>query len=521
MRVKSPAHSQKQAAPQQSFNPSSQLGTHPQSPAHNPMLELQRTIVNHAVLRMLQAKAKGGEADAAASHPGFTYNFASIPVFHTPVRGIQRKLTVSEPDDAYEHEADRVAEQVMRMPEPQTAAAHATSAASAGSAAGIQRACACGGSCDDCKKKHPEDEHAHVQMKAAGPTSTGRIEAPLIVQEVLRSPGQPLDKATREFTEPRFGWDFSHVRVHTDEKAAESARAVQAKAYTVGRDIVFGAGQYGNTDSGRRLLAHELTHVAQQGNSPIGLHREQPYSDKSVRHSSTSPIVRRSPLSEDPIHDPLLAKFRRDYGLPPGGIDPATGERVGPSDAEIKYGAEYARWLSKGNVSAPASAPPAGPTAATGGSPAACKYSVQYANPREIDCDTAFAQDGKKPSGPLCGKRVVYEIVSVSASSSSCPLQGLTVSEKITPQWDTHSCTPQGYIWPAPKPCTIGPGGKLTGCTDTLTVCGLTSDLHYGGCAEKLTQEMLVDGKTVETHTIDFDVDVRNNNCAGTTITRK
>jgi hypothetical protein len=244
------------------------------SPAHSishhqhPILNLQRTIGNQAVQRRRQSPAEGSEADAAASHQGTPYDFAGLPVFHAPVRGIQRKLTVNAPGDAYEQEADRVSEQVMRMHEPRTAAAHAISAASAGSAADVQRACECGGTCNDCKKKHPEGDHARVQMKAAGTANAGGVEAPPIVHEVLRSPGQPLDPATRAFMEPRFGQDFSGVRVHTDAKAAESARAVNAKAYTAGKNVVFGAGQYGpGTDAGQRLLGHELTHVVQQGES--------------------------------------------------------------------------------------------------------------------------------------------------------------------------------------------------------------------------------------------------------------
>ncbi len=86
------------------------------------------------------------------------------------------------------------------------------------------------------------------------------------VHEVLRSPGQPLDATTRAFMEPHFGHDFSGVRVHTDVKAAESARAVNALAYTVGSDVVFGNGHYvPQSNEGRRLMAHELTHVVQQG----------------------------------------------------------------------------------------------------------------------------------------------------------------------------------------------------------------------------------------------------------------
>lgn len=92
-----------------------------------------------------------------------------------------------------------------------------------------------------------------------------RDGAPPIVQEALDSPGHPLDAETRAIMEPRFGHDFSRVKVHTDAKGAESARAVDALAYTVGRDVVFGAGRYApGTQEGRRLLAHELAHMVQQ-----------------------------------------------------------------------------------------------------------------------------------------------------------------------------------------------------------------------------------------------------------------
>jgi len=115
--------------------------------------------------------------------------------------------------------------------------------------------------CEDCRKKRL----GIVQRFATG-IQTPSI-APPIVHDVLRSPGQPLDMATRAFMEPRFGHDFSQVRVHNDERAAASARAVNALAYTVGRDVVFGASQYQpTTGEGRKLVAHELTHVVQQGN---------------------------------------------------------------------------------------------------------------------------------------------------------------------------------------------------------------------------------------------------------------
>ena len=132
----------------------------------------------------------------------------------------------------------------------------------------LQRACACGqhsgsgGECEECKQKR----EGILQRSAINPSSA--YDVPPIVHEVLRSPGQSLDANTRAFMEPRFGHDFSGVRVHTDARAAESARAVNALAYTVGNNVVFGAGQYApQSNVGKRLMAHELAHVVQQANT--------------------------------------------------------------------------------------------------------------------------------------------------------------------------------------------------------------------------------------------------------------
>ncbi len=135
---------------------------------------------------------------------------------------------------------------------------------SAPSAGTLQRACACGqhsygeGECAECKKRRG----GMVQRAAAG---SAQGVAPPVVHEVLSSPGQPLAGPTRAALESRFGHDFSQVRVHTGPRAAESARAVNALAYTVGQNVVFGGGQYApGTQAGQRLLAHELAHVVQQ-----------------------------------------------------------------------------------------------------------------------------------------------------------------------------------------------------------------------------------------------------------------
>lgn len=130
----------------------------------------------------------------------------------------------------------------------------------------LQRQCACGthsvagGDCKACDKKK---EATALQRSAV--TNEPMNEAPPIVHDVLRSSGQLLDQPTRSLMELRFGHNFSHVRVHTGAKAVESARSVNALAYTVGHDIVFNAGQYSpGTAAGQRVLAHELTHVVQQ-----------------------------------------------------------------------------------------------------------------------------------------------------------------------------------------------------------------------------------------------------------------
>jgi hypothetical protein len=132
----------------------------------------------------------------------------------------------------------------------------------------LQRKCACGGTpgptgeCEACRKKR-------LQRKIDN-REPNESDAPPIVHDVLRSPGQALDLQTRAFMEPRFGHNFANVRVHSDARAAESARAVNANAYTVGRDIVFGNGRYcANQRDGQRLLAHELTHVVQQRGQPL------------------------------------------------------------------------------------------------------------------------------------------------------------------------------------------------------------------------------------------------------------
>lgn len=181
--------------------------------------------------------------NAGAGKPSIGHDFSRVRVHATPAPALQTKLAVNQPGDQYEQEADQVADNVLRMAAPGTTMAPATPN-------------------DDTDK--PEDGNL-LRKERNGAAPQSAADAPPIVSEVLRGSGQPLDGATRSFMEQRLGHDFSHVRIHTGEQASGSARAVNALAYTVGRDVVFERDQYApETDAGRRLLAHELTHVVQQ-----------------------------------------------------------------------------------------------------------------------------------------------------------------------------------------------------------------------------------------------------------------
>jgi hypothetical protein len=141
-----------------------------------------------------------------------------------------------------------------------------------------------------------------LQVRAPGPEALEGL--PPVVRGVLQSGGSPLDPGTRGLMETRFGYDFGPVRVHTGAQASESARSVNAAAYTVGRDIVFGDGRYWPGGSaGQHLLAHELAHTIQQSSSTNGLLALSPQSPsesaaegcaraRPVRHAG-SPASRR------------------------------------------------------------------------------------------------------------------------------------------------------------------------------------------------------------------------------------
>jgi hypothetical protein len=224
-----------------------------QSHEANSILHLQRMIGNQAVQRLLQTNSEKLKVGLASTvSPRFANDFSRIPINPQATGAIRAKLAINTPGDKYEQEADRVADQVMRMAE-----------------APLQRARSRGG-------RYPRfgKEQSGQQMKMLQGRNAERTTIAPFLQQMTSSPGQLLDSTTREFMESRFGHDFSRVRVHTDARAAESARAVNAQAYTVGRDVVFGPRQYApETNAGKNLLAHELTHVIQQ-TVRLAQHRE-------------------------------------------------------------------------------------------------------------------------------------------------------------------------------------------------------------------------------------------------------
>jgi len=202
----------------------------------------------------------------------------------TPARGLRsaapplaaRKLVIGDVRDPLEREADRLAQYAMRRQGPAPGFASAPS---------------------------PSRE-------------AGGGEAPAVVDEALKAPGEPLGAATRAFFEPRFGRDFSSVRIHADALAARSAAAVSARAFTVGEQIVFGAGAFGpGHPSGRELIAHELAHTVQQSRAGGAFLQRQP--------TGSAAPAQHPPPQQAPAHPPPAP--RKDYVFIMGADRKGTG----------------------------------------------------------------------------------------------------------------------------------------------------------------------------------------------------
>ena len=205
-----------------------------------PFLQLQRTVGNQAVLHLFRTGA------------------------------IQPHLKISQPGDPFEQEADRVADQVMRMPLDESLSPAPPQ---------IHRKCAsCASGAAPCSNCAAAEEDLRIHRKEQG---AGAGKQPSLSENFLGGlgPGHSLDHATRSFFEPRFGRDLSGVRIHTDSRAAESARTVNAHAFTAGDHVVFDKDSYRpHSRDGRLLLAHELAHVMQQTipSAQSVIHRQPP-----------------------------------------------------------------------------------------------------------------------------------------------------------------------------------------------------------------------------------------------------
>lgn len=179
-------------------------------------------------------------------------------------------LKISQPNDPTEIEADHIAEKVMRVPADQSHQKDGSKTASTKNhthANFIHRKC---NACD-------EEDAMKIQRKPI-PSADVPSQSPAHVSNAVSAGGDPLDGGSRSFFEPRLGYDLSSVRIHTDSTAAESARAIDAKAYTIGNNIVFGKGEYQpDNQSGKHLLAHELAHVTQSANGSAQINRNTIY----------------------------------------------------------------------------------------------------------------------------------------------------------------------------------------------------------------------------------------------------
>ena len=230
---------------------------------------------------------------------------------------LQAKLAIGQPYDKYEQEADRVAEEVMRMPEqglqrqvepeeeeeetlqtkpigdqitplvqrqvePEEEEEPIQAQFFSDESSIVQRQ-------EDKEEELVQPKAGHNRMPAVTPNLESRIQS-------LRRGGHPLPKETRDFFEPRFGRDFGGVRIHTDSNANQLARSINARAFTRGSDIVCGRGEYRpESFRGRRLLGHELTHVVQQHSKSYLLHRK--FREGIARRPSKQPAYWCKPYS--------------------------------------------------------------------------------------------------------------------------------------------------------------------------------------------------------------------------------
>jgi hypothetical protein len=288
---------------------------------------------------------------------------------------MQAKLTIGQPNDKYEQEADRVADQVMRMPKPEGSLVNGH--LSLGKRGEKNSLVQHQSTCPECPEKEEiqnklltgkitplvqrqveEEEEEETPIQAKSLSGKPSQVTPGLQSQIqsLRGGGQPLPKSVRNFFEPRFGMDFSQVRLHTDSKATETAKSINAKAFTSGKDVVFNAGQYSpNTHTGKSLIAHELTHIVQQGmnSQKVDYRKDQSNSiQRTPRWAGLVPTVPpigkispiehavQSVLSTTPM---IQAKLHTTYMWQVYNLAGKRGKDV--TDAEIKTTIEYQHYV--------------------------------------------------------------------------------------------------------------------------------------------------------------------------------
>ncbi len=318
-------------------------------------LTLQRSSVDQAepsavppiVHEVLHSPGQPLDPETRAfMEPRLGHDFSGVSILNTVPTMVQRKLTIGQPNDRYEQEADRVADEVMRMPEPQVQRQVEPEeeeeeemlqtkplASQITPLVQVQRQEQSEEEVETLQAKlladqitplvrrqiEPNEEDEWPLVYDMEPTrNAGELEeeeepiqskllnhkTPQVTRDLqskiqsLEGGGHPLNTSTRTFFESRFGRDLSKVRVHSSSFASELAMSLDAKAFTKGKDIVFGAKQYSpETSSGKHLLAHELVHSIQQGiANPVN---NESKSAISVQELHAKQIIQRSPLSEN------------------------------------------------------------------------------------------------------------------------------------------------------------------------------------------------------------------------------
>ena len=249
--------------------------------------------------RLLEASTRNVKGDSVTDNPRFGHDFSRIPVHSSASRIIQPKLEVNAPGDICEQEANFVADQVIRMPEPQ-----------------LQHTCACGGGCPKCKGEQGSRERLHTKSVSVDTAGHGVSSAEPVVRVASASGvsvegGQPLPDSVRSYFEPRFGHDFTQVRVHTDARAVQLSRALRAEAFTYGNNIYFNERRFvPDSTEGMRLLAHELAHTIQQrGTVGRMIQRREVCDEEAVCHSEPD---------EELNYTPNVAAVAGASLMPPG-----------------------------------------------------------------------------------------------------------------------------------------------------------------------------------------------------------